>query len=250
MISLSNRCLTFVATLLLTSSAASAQQKPQPQPQPQLRGFGVVLLEGSQQAGTSSDLPATATAAIADIKDFLPFKSYRLLDSSWTLGSNAAQEYVSRLQGGTQEFQVSIGSKVDTTSSSIDVKFTLTETGFRKSTLVPFTPKAGAEPANPVNNKKALTWAPVPNGRVLPAPQAETSKDAAGARPRVFELPVLQPFLQAQTNSPTWRALNRNALIDTSFTMRIGETVVVGTSRVGGDKALIVLLTAVPVAKQ
>jgi hypothetical protein len=36
-------------------------------------------------------------------------------------------------------------------------------------------------------------------------------------------------------------------MIDTSFTMDVGETVVVGTSRVaGGDKALIALLTAVP----
>ena len=35
-------------------------------------------------------------------------------------------------------------------------------------------------------------------------------------------------------------------LIDTSFTMSLGETVVVGTSRMrGGSKALIVLLTAV-----
>jgi hypothetical protein len=34
-------------------------------------------------------------------------------------------------------------------------------------------------------------------------------------------------------------------LIDTSFTMSLGETVVVGTSRMrGGNKALIVLLTA------
>jgi len=37
------------------------------------------------------------------------------------------------------------------------------------------------------------------------------------------------------------------SVIDTSFSMDIGETVVVGTSRVrGGDKALIALLTAVP----
>ena len=36
------------------------------------------------------------------------------------------------------------------------------------------------------------------------------------------------------------------AIIDTSFTMDLGETVVVGTSRLQGDKALIVLLTAVP----
>ena len=36
-----------------------------------------------------------------------------------------------------------------------------------------------------------------------------------------------------------------HAIIDTSFTMDVGETVVVGTSRVAGDKALIALLTAV-----
>ena len=39
----------------------------------------------------------------------------------------------------------------------------------------------------------------------------------------------------------------RSATIDTSFTMDVGETVVVGTSRMkGGTKALIALLTAVP----
>ena len=38
----------------------------------------------------------------------------------------------------------------------------------------------------------------------------------------------------------------RRSIIDTSFTMDVGETVVVGTSRLKGDKALIALLTAVP----
>lgn len=34
-------------------------------------------------------------------------------------------------------------------------------------------------------------------------------------------------------------------VIDSSFRMNLGETVVVGTSRLQGDRALIVLLTAV-----
>jgi DNA repair exonuclease SbcCD ATPase subunit len=39
----------------------------------------------------------------------------------------------------------------------------------------------------------------------------------------------------------------RSSIIDTSFTMDVGETVVVGTSRLkGGSRALIALLTAVP----
>ena len=41
----------------------------------------------------------------------------------------------------------------------------------------------------------------------------------------------------------------RRTIIDTSFTMDIGETVVVGTSRLQGDKALIALLTAVASTK-
>ena len=44
--------------------------------------------------------------------------------------------------------------------------------------------------------------------------------------------------------------MRRRSVIDTSFTMDVGETVVVGTSRMrGGDKALIALLTAVPRTK-
>jgi hypothetical protein len=39
----------------------------------------------------------------------------------------------------------------------------------------------------------------------------------------------------------------RSGIIDTTFTMDVGETVVVGTSRLkGGSRALIALLTAVP----
>jgi hypothetical protein len=34
-------------------------------------------------------------------------------------------------------------------------------------------------------------------------------------------------------------------LIDSKFEMAIGETVVVGTSKIGGDKGLVVLLTSV-----
>ena len=37
-------------------------------------------------------------------------------------------------------------------------------------------------------------------------------------------------------------------IVDTSFDIAVGETVVVGTSRLRGDKALILLLTAVPQA--
>ena len=52
----------------------------------------------------------------------------------------------------------------------------------------------------------------------------------------------------AQLASPDALRLSTRAdaaLVDTNFSMRVGETVVVGTSRVNGDRALIALMTAV-----
>ena len=46
-------------------------------------------------------------------------------------------------------------------------------------------------------------------------------------------------------DSPSWQFGVGAEIIDSSFTMDVGETVVVGTSRLGGDKALIALVTAV-----
>ena len=40
------------------------------------------------------------------------------------------------------------------------------------------------------------------------------------------------------------QAPSRGSIIDSSFIMQPGETVVVGTSRLGGDKAIIALVTA------
>jgi hypothetical protein len=41
------------------------------------------------------------------------------------------------------------------------------------------------------------------------------------------------------------RMARARKLIDSRFEMAIGETVVVGTSKIGGDKGLVVLLTSV-----
>jgi hypothetical protein len=59
----------------------------------------------------------------------------------------------------------------------------------------------------------------------------------------VRELQQEKGTREAALKEATIRAAH--AVIDTSFAMDVGETVVVGTSRVAGDKALIALLTAV-----
>jgi hypothetical protein len=51
-----------------------------------LQGFSVVLVVGELQ-GTSAtdDVPAAAKKALADMREFLPYKSYRLLDAGWLM---------------------------------------------------------------------------------------------------------------------------------------------------------------------
>jgi hypothetical protein len=51
----------------------------------------VVLVLGDLQGGpapASEAVPAAAAKALADLKDFLPYKSYRLLDAQWTTGTD------------------------------------------------------------------------------------------------------------------------------------------------------------------
>src|SRR5688572_910962 len=76
---------------------AAAQTATTVQGRSQLNGFSVVLVEGSTSGGTATEgVPAAAAKALADLKDFLPYKSYRLLDTQWTLGSG---RMANRLRG-------------------------------------------------------------------------------------------------------------------------------------------------------
>src|SRR5690349_6075594 len=59
-------------------SAADRLHVPAPQ------GFSVVLVLGEMTGtGPAESVPPAARKALVDMKDFLPYKSYRLLDSQW-----------------------------------------------------------------------------------------------------------------------------------------------------------------------
>ena len=50
------------------------------------QGFSVVLVLGDiQGASTPDDVPPAARKALVDMRDFLPFKSYKLLDAAWLM---------------------------------------------------------------------------------------------------------------------------------------------------------------------
>src|SRR5690606_32416994 len=63
-----------------------AQQGPATWPMEQIQGFHVVLVVGETEQGKSSTekLTEAAARALRDMGEFLPYKSYRVLDAQWS----------------------------------------------------------------------------------------------------------------------------------------------------------------------
>jgi hypothetical protein len=217
-------------------AANIAERRNMPAPQ----GFSVVLVLGEMQGvGAADSVPSAARKALADMKDFLPYKGYRLLDTQWTLccGRSAV---ISRLRGpDEQDYDLELSPTPTETSGKWYVRFALRD------------PSAGGD--DETANRLSL----------LNAQRAELQQQLVALRERDNEshpevqrmrerLAALERAVAQARSEPVNRsehtpaALQRRVIIDTSFSMDIGETVVVGTSRLKGDKALIALLTAVP----
>ena len=66
-----------------TAAIAVAQSERKPEEPPETRLIQINLLAASKGGSSDlSDLPANTRKAIEDVEAFLPFKSYRLLDTS------------------------------------------------------------------------------------------------------------------------------------------------------------------------
>ena len=152
---------------------------------PPTQVFQLHLLEGTATAAGAfpADLPAGARKALEDLRGFLPYKSYRLLDTGWL----------------PTTFTVSARLVGDGDASY------LTDLRFRR--------------VGSLEEKQLF----VEGFHLREDPTSPALVDDKGQR---------RPPRQ---------------LLNTSFGLDIGETIVVGTSRVDGasDKALVVLLTAV-----
>ena len=196
-----------------------------------LQGFSIVLVLGDVQDGATSDnIPAAARAALADLKDFLPYRSYRVLDTAWVLASSATRQDVSsRLQGpDEQPYEVTL-VRTPVGPSSLQVGFEMRESNGNAD-------RRAAE-RGALMKKQLAQLAE----QLRRAEAAQNRPEIDATRQRIidieFEIESLQRDVRYSSGGAT--------LIDTSFTMSLGETVVVGTSRMrGGNKALIVLLTA------
>lgn len=168
-----------IALVLLTSAAIVQAQEPK-----RVQGFSVLLLIGETQAAAPPEnISAPARKALADIKDFLPYKSYRVLDTVWVAGTDRGNSSGGfRTENGIYDFELNtfpkdLGAKAGTADAAL---------GRAKFTLHLRRPNGDQQPLTVLNN---------------------------------------------------------------SFDIMVGDTVVVGTSRLQGDIALVVLLTAVPANK-
>ncbi|HEX9945319.1 MAG TPA: hypothetical protein VGG03_25190 [Thermoanaerobaculia bacterium] len=155
---------------------------------PRTQRFQLLLLAAGVKAGnTGLEVPANAQKALADLKGFLPFKSYELLDTAWMSATQDRPAEAHMVGRKTFTYRVAlrfrnVGSRQDR-SLFVDA-FQLI--------LEPYSGEPGGADGKPDHHA----------GREL---------------------------------------------IDTTFGLKEGETLVVGTSKVdGAEEALVVLLTAVP----
>lgn len=102
--------LCFVMSVFVLTSVALNAQTDAPDGQApalnlsRLRGFVITLALGDVQPGSSQGtFTPAATKALADMKDFLPYKSYRPLDTIWLIGLSWPHQTLAGVDGQKHE---------------------------------------------------------------------------------------------------------------------------------------------------
>jgi hypothetical protein len=194
MINNSIRALVLLTAVFCIAASGSAQGQARDDGESYL--FQVVLLIGDN--GGRSELEgvsANVQKALDDVKEFLPFKSYRVLDTALLRSAGRLEGLLSGPDG--QDYRLTMVFEADPDAKRIHVHgFGLTDLGVR-----------GA-----------------------PTPPRGVSAPGAGSGDAVAP-----------------QASIRRTLIESSFSLGLGETIIVGSSKLnGGGEALLVLLTAIP----
>ncbi|MEO8481477.1 MAG: hypothetical protein ABI634_04655 [Acidobacteriota bacterium] len=215
---------------------------------PSLVGFSLTLVQGDMKGPQTSDgVPQAAAKALADLKDFLPYKGYTLLDTAWVVGTGAMKTQLRRSETVTYDVEMALRQIVR--SSPLFVSgFRVHEsgapsTGGRERGELELQAKAMQAAVDTLRSQVAALKAKMPSAQNGKPQDTDTFLreriDQSETRLADFEAELLATKQAASSLAA------KDSLIDTSFQMNVGETVVVGTSRLQGDKALIVLVTAV-----
>jgi hypothetical protein len=243
-----------VAVLALTPVAASAQQsaaretsRSNPAVGLGIHGFSVVLVVGSLQgtaASSSESVPESAKKALNDMKDFLPYKRYQLLDAAWMLCCAGTRGGVTgRIRGPDERDYHYYVDPIGVGDSKLNVRFSIRE--MNDAPMVAVNAAKGSDTARLFEAIRERDEAEV---RLRNARQkfdvgllAGSEIEALTVRSRVASQRVEE--LQRLAGGSRHGTSGQN-IIDSTFSISLGETVVVGTSRLHGDRALIAILTA------
>jgi len=226
-----------------------------------LQGYSVVLVVGDMQAaaGGSETVPPAARKALADMQAFLPYKRYQLLDASWMVCCGDGRATINGRVRGPEDREYSYA--IDTMggdNGKLTLRFWLREgdiamtpvaTANRVSAqTAPLSDTARAEYSRQLYEaQKERDEAEIQQRRAKQMFDVGTmaEPDYQLAR-RKYQLAVnrveeLERTMGARNSAAS---VSRGNLLDSTFSIAIGETVVIGTSRLKGDQALIALLTA------
>ena len=211
----------------------------------QPQGFSVVLVLADLTTATAQDdVPPAARRALADMKDFLPYKSYKLLDAAWLLGQGTSGG-VTRLRGpDEQEYELRLSAyPVPSTNGRVQVQFSLRDSGVEHVDA----------PSTRDNERRTTTEIEVKAREAeldrlqRDLDDAKKRNDATQVRSLERRIASVRDAMALTRSVQNRKSMPSRAIMDTSFAMEVGETVVVGTSRLRGNtRALIALLTAVP----
>ncbi len=206
-----------------------------------MRGFSVALVLGDLTGTSTPDnLPPGAKKALSDMREFLPYKSYQLLDTHWLLCCSGVQNSVSgRLRGiDEDEYFFDIDARPARDGSDLAVRFNLRQAGSVEGSAHAELVREREELERQLQEMRSI-------GREEQHPEmTKTTAQLATARARIAELETLARARAANAPSKTMNKFTSRAVLNSTFSMKVGETVVIGTSRLKGDKALIALLTA------
>ena len=259
------------AVALLSVSPVSAQQPAEPGQMlkklttpnplsPAAASTSCCCSGDMQDTGGQDTIPNAARKALADMKDFLPYKGYRLLDTQWVLGSTSGPT-ITRLRGvDDQEYGLELRAQPTFTAggafapSTTFVRFVLTDvsdgageggrTALKELTKSDPTSVEISREVYQLERERDDLQLRVSKGRKNVEVGMENADEVKRLEMQLAAVTRRLADLKGMVNAKESKSSGR-AVIDTSFKMEDGETVVVGTSKVkGGGRALIALLTA------
>ena len=244
--------VTFVwpAGLAAQQSRASAGREKSPAALG-IHGFSVILVVGYIQ-GTSSELvPDVAKKALNDMREFLPFKRYQLLDAAWMLCCGSYKNGVSGRVRGPNERDYSYQvDPIGVTDSKLNLRFSMRE----MHDTTPVLSQGKLSDSARLEHSRQLYEAIRERDDAEAMARSVKQKhdvgllgpgDLEGATLRHRRATQRVEDLQRLAGGRTsYGGTSGHNIMDSTFSIALGETVVVGTSRLNGDQALIALLTA------